>query len=421
MAATTAPPQRQNKPAALPPGRAGMELRKFVAPTRSQCLSLIRSEMGDQAVILATRTIQQRWFLGLLKRDQVEVTAGRGLRRMPRRPGGGSSPQVRNQVGLDRAASGVAPGGELLNSPAAMRAICMGVTTEIDSLKQTMRDLVDQFRNSQAPDIPKPFLKLYATLREQQVDETAIREIILAAARVAAAGPGACNPRKLVCAEIEKRLKTSGPVRRRAQAQRPHVVALIGPTGVGKTTTVAKLAANLKLREGCKVGLITIDTYRIAAIDQLKKYAEIISAPLLVVSSPAEIRRAIKQMADHDFILIDTAGRSPRDAVKLEELRAFLEAARPDEVHLVLSTVCGMKSTALALERFSGVRADRLIFTKLDEAAAIGVVVNVVGLTQLPLSYLTNGQDVPNDIDVAQGHKLALLATDSQARVTTTP
>ena len=117
-------------------------------------------------------------------------------------------------------------------------------------------------------------------------------------------------------------------------------------------------------------------------------------------------------MADHDFILIDTAGRSPRDAVKLKELRAFLEAARPDEVHLVLSTVCGTPSLKLALERFSGVRADRLIFTKLDEAAEVGVVLNVVGQTKLPLSYLTNGQDVPNDIDVASAAKLAMMVTE---------
>src|SRR5690606_6121989 len=208
-----------------------------------------------------------------------------------------------------------------------------------------------------------------------------------------------------------------GPITRTAKG-RPQIVALIGPTGVGKTTTVAKLAANLKLRENQKVGLITIDTYRIAAIDQLKKYAEIINAPLSVVSHPAEIKDAIARMADHDFILIDTAGRSPRDAVKLKELRAFLEAAAPDEVHLVLSTVCGLDSLKLALERFSGVRADRLIFTKLDEAAEVGVVLNVVAETKLPLSYLTHGQDVPNDIDVAAAGRMALMMTEPSAATT---
>ena len=114
------------------------------------------------------------------------------------------------------------------------------------------------------------------------------------------------------------------------------MVALVGPTGVGKTTTVAKLAANFKLAHGARVGLVTVDTYRIAAVEQLKTYAEIIDLPLAVVNDPAEMARALDELGAVDLVFIDTAGRSPRDEVKIRELAEFLRQARPDEIHLVL-------------------------------------------------------------------------------------
>lgn len=409
-----------------------MEVRRFVGPTKDQCLQRVRSELGDSAVILSTRTVQQKWFLGLLKRDQIEVTAGRGVRIMPRRSGSRrpSAPGQQARALIDAAAGPLAggsaapatrqPGRDLLGTPAAMTAVYLGLSGEIDVLKKMILDTLNQVRHSQPTDIPQPFIDLYSTLRKQEVDKLVARQIILAAAASGVDGGEALSPqhlRKLVCCEIEKRLRICGPVKPKS-GDRPRVVALIGPTGVGKTTTIAKLAANLKLREGKQVGLITIDTYRIAAIDQLKKYAQIISAPLCVVSHPGEIRDAIRKMAGLDFVLIDTAGRSPKDAVKLKELQSFLDAARPDEVHLVLSSVCGTPSTLLALEQFSDVRADRLIFTKLDETVSVGLVLNVAGLTNLPVSYLTNGQDVPNDIDVASARKLALLVTEPPSRAT---
>ncbi len=411
-----------------------MELRKFIAPTMAECLARVKSELGPSAVILSTRTAYEKRWLGLLRREVVEITAGRGVRTMPRRRPAMPRPPVRptqpSRQLLDALAAASArpatasaasgpPGRDLLCTPAGVNATYLGFAQEVGDLKKVVGTLVDQFRRQQAPDIPAPFLDCFGALRRQQVSEELAREIIFES-RDAATGEQLADPvqvRQLVCGVVEKRLQVSGPLTRTAKG-RPHIVALIGPTGVGKTTTVAKLAANLKLRENCKIGLITIDTYRIAAIDQLKKYAEIINAPLSVVSQPAEIKDAIARMADHDFILIDTAGRSPRDAVKLKELRAFLEAAGPDEVHLVLSTVCGIDSLKLALERFSGVRADRVIFTKLDEAAEVGVVLNVVAETKLPLSYLTHGQDVPNDIDVASAGKMALMMTEPSAATT---
>src|SRR3954466_13755844 len=120
------------------------------------------------------------------------------------------------------------------------------------------------------------------------------------------------------CDQVQRKMPTCCPIQRK-KTQGAHIVALIGPTGVGKTTTLAKLAANLKIREGRRVGLITIDTYRIAAIDQLRKYAELIRSPLKVVNSPEDLKDAVAAMSDCEFILIDTAGRSPTDTMKLNE------------------------------------------------------------------------------------------------------
>jgi flagellar biosynthesis protein FlhF len=192
------------------------------------------------------------------------------------------------------------------------------------------------------------------------------------------------------------------------------VVALIGPTGVGKTTTIAKLAANLKLKEKRSVGLITIDTYRIAAIDQLKRYADIIGAPLRVVASSEEIAGAVESMRDCEFVLIDTAGRSPSDTLKLSELRNFIQVAGADEVHVVLSATSSQSCIEHAIERFGEVRIDRVIFTKLDETQHVGVVLNVLHKVNKPLSYVTTGQDVPDDIEVARGRRLAQLILGSK-------
>src|SRR5207237_1780375 len=129
--------------------------------------------------------------------------------------------------------------------------------------------------------------------------------------------------REKLAEQLEKLMPVSGPIVRKKLVG-PHIVALIGPTGVGKTTTIAKLAAHLKLRESHSVGLITIDTYRIAAVDQLKKYADILDIPLRVVASPEELRAAIDAMSDREFIRVDTAGRSPADTLTLPELKNFL-------------------------------------------------------------------------------------------------
>ena len=185
------------------------------------------------------------------------------------------------------------------------------------------------------------------------------------------------------------------------------VQALIGPTGVGKTTTIAKLAASYKLRHGKRVGLITADTYRIAAVDQLRTYASIIGIPLEIALAPADIPTALAKFEGFDVVLVDTPGRSPRDAERLDELSTVLDALGPARTHLVLSAGASGSVLASAARCFGTMNPDTLIVSKADEAGALGVLLDITRITGLPLSYLTTGQEVPDDIEPARADRLA--------------
>ena len=186
-------------------------------------------------------------------------------------------------------------------------------------------------------------------------------------------------------------------------------VALCGPTGVGKTTTIAKLAANFKVRDQVDVALITIDTYRIGAVEQLRIYAEILGVPLDVVHTPEEYRQALERHAHRDLVLIDTSGRGQRDRTRLSGLGDFFKAAPPDEIHLVLSLTTENGTLRQMIERFGALGADHLIFTKLDEAVHYGGAMCACQAAALPVSYVTTGQEVPDDIAIAEAALLARL------------
>jgi flagellar biosynthesis protein FlhF len=190
------------------------------------------------------------------------------------------------------------------------------------------------------------------------------------------------------------------------------VVALVGPTGVGKTTTIAKLAALCKLRDRMKVGLVTADTYRIAAVEQLRTYANIIGLPLRVALTPAQMKSEIAALADCDVVLVDTAGRSQHDQTRLDELRAMADAAEPSETHLVLSASASEVVQRRIVDSFGTLGPDRLIFTKLDEAVNLGSLINVTVRAGKPLSFVTLGQEVPDDIAPAEPRRVARMVME---------
>ncbi len=197
---------------------------------------------------------------------------------------------------------------------------------------------------------------------------------------------------------------------------RPRTIAFVGPTGVGKTTTLAKIAATLVLRDKFRVALVTADTYRISAVDQLRTYADILGARIEVAGDAAAMREAIARCGDVDAILVDTPGRSQNDADRLAELRAIVDAARPHETHLVLSGTASERVLLREAEAFSSLGPDRVVLTKLDEAVAFGMLVSVVRRIGRRISWVTTGQEVPRDIERATGSRIADLVLGGAVR-----
>jgi flagellar biosynthesis protein FlhF len=381
-----------------------MELRTYRAATMHEALALVRRELGPDAALLHTRELRNRRWLGLLPGPrQIEVTASCGVN-VPSR--------LASRQHVDQAAAihGMSspPAVAARQAPAETK-LTQQVQGQLSTLQAMVKDLCRRSKGDGRGDWPEELFRLFTDLLDAELGEEVARELV-ERVRSDPHSEGLDDPVMLkarIAGMIEGDIRVAGPIK--VNPGQCRVAALVGPTGVGKTTTIAKLAANFRLKEKRRVGLITVDTYRIAAVEQLRTYADIIDLPMLVVSSPREMREAIQRMNNLDLILMDTAGRSPRDEVRIQELRAFLTEAGADEVHLVLSSVAASRTLEETAQRFAAVGATAMILTKLDEASGLGNVLPVVRSGGLPLSYLTNGQNVPDDIETADARRLARM------------
>ncbi len=264
---------------------------------------------------------------------------------------------------------------------------------------------------AEPPRMPPNLFAMYLEMLGQDLSRE-LAERIVGAVREELGGdaPNGADAREAVLRHLARLVPAADPpLGDRSPDDRPLTIALIGPTGVGKTTTLAKLAATLKLREQRRVGLVTCDTYRIAAVDQLRTYASIIGLRLEVAITPAQVKQAVEGLSDCDVVLIDTAGRGPNDRGRLDELTGCLAAARPHEVHLVLSSTSSERVLLREAEAFAGAGADRIVLTKLDEAVSFGVLINVMQAVGKRLSFITTGQEVPDQIEPGRPHRLAEL------------
>lgn len=210
----------------------------------------------------------------------------------------------------------------------------------------------------------------------------------------------------LVIEEMIRRLPEASPPPSRV-ASGPTIIALVGPTGVGKTTTIAKLATKFRLQQGRNVTLITADTYRVAAVEQVQQYADLIDTRLEIAGTALQMKESIASCADADIVLLDTAGRSAQDHDRIEETAHILEAASPTETHLVLSSATSFTASKRAMERFAMTKFNRVITTKVDEAVTMGEIFSTLCACRAQLSWVTNGQDVSSHIDLAKPAKLA--------------
>jgi flagellar biosynthesis protein FlhF len=439
----------------------------------AEALEKVKNALGSDAVILHTRTLRKGGLLGVGARTVVEITASRDAnalhpaerraiigRRSPQRPGtdragGGRSTRVdagRSAIRMPQAEGApVKPsGGADSAAPTEFAAFSSALRGEMGELRAMVRQLLDRPSTqpvSPVPDFPEELRDYYAGLIQGDVAEEIAREVIAEARtrlvecsdRLASedreSRPGETCERlqslipQVMVETIERMIPPCEPLQLSSGGQ-TRFVAFVGPTGVGKTTTIAKLAAHFKLREGKRVGMITIDTYRIAAVEQIRAYADILGIPLEVVMTPDGMQDAIANLADCDLVLIDTSGRSQRDIRRLDDLKAFLDVVRqvdgrgsqpgespeacPLEIHLVLSCTAHPSQLLEVAERFSALGVTRVVFTKLDEALGLGVILNVVRRLNLRLSYLTTGQDVPDDIEVGHCRRIAELIIGSR-------
>jgi flagellar biosynthesis protein FlhF len=299
----------------------------------------------------------------------------------------------------------------LEQTPAVASAIDNDVLREIRDMKLWMERIARQ--SSGARELPDSLQQLRDLLIEQEMDTVLVEEWISNISERWADEGRTWGPEKF---QESLKEQLDGFLAGRIAdgiAQDTQIVYIAGPTGVGKTTTIAKLAAEQLFKYGRKVGFITSDTYRISAVEQLRTYASILNVPLEVVQSPGDLQRALFRLESCDLVIMDTAGRNYRNDMLVAELQSLLAKELRSETYLVLSLTSKSRDMKLIAEHFGRYKLDKVIFTKLDETGSYGPLFNVLNDFPLTLSYMTNGQNVPDDLLMASKEHLSemLLGT----------
>lgn len=359
-----------------------MQTKQYRAANIQQALELVRNELGPDASVLHTREMRGGLF-GWFGPKEIEVTASVDVE-VPSR----FNPKVEVRR----------------RQPAASS----------DSLVEALCQQHDQ---SWRVDGNGPLVEVHRQLVAAELGESLATELVqrLRTISLPADLRDEARVRLRLARMLEDELICCGPIA--PSIGKCKRVALVGPTGVGKTTTIAKLAAHFRVNQSLKVGLISVDANRVAAVGQLRTYADMIEAPVEVVSTRHQMRLAVDRMRNFDLVLIDTAGRSPSDSQKINQLRDLLVEADTHEIHLVLSAVVGASSVRAAVQRFSALSVTAIITTKIDEAVGLGGLPQVCRQSGLPLSYITNGQRVPGDMSVADAEMLAQQIINYEAVV----
>lgn len=440
----------------------------FRAETLDEAYRAMRAKLGDDALVVRTATVTEGGIFGFLARKRVEITAAA--------PAAGERPlslvekRYRASEASRRAFSGVSVGSDarvqdtvayfqkLVSEAQARIATTRGPAPYASepqarsaAARSTDRPLNDGTA-AVAPIIPfaPPKPPSQDELRRELQDLREMLQVLVTETPGTGLPPEAAPyyralldrgfPRQTAARLLGTVLKCNDPgllrdprvfrerlkmiIRQSVQvtgglAVRPgqcRVVALAGPTGVGKTTNLAKLAALFAVRERARVGLITTDTYRVAATDQLKVYANIIGVEMKVANDPKEAAAHRRYFKDYDLVFVDTAGGSPYNGTHLEETRAMFEAIGPDETMLVLGAATPIEDLRNIVQRFSHLKPTSLLFSKLDETRRFGPLVCLTEESGIPLGYFSVGQNVPDDLVLAQTGMVAELALKGGGR-----
>lgn len=400
-----------------------MRVKRYVAKSIEEATAKIKKEMGIDAVILHTRYFKEGGFLGFFKKSYVEVTAATeegdspmGAKINPRLAelNGHNSYKTQNAVvtaGLRRPAQDLLlKGHSIQRREVPANANTNMELSEMKSRMSKMNQIIED--SSQISVFPKLGQDLMLRLRKQEVEEKLAERIVRSTLQQVEENPS-CTEEQLEEILVSNMLKLLGNKKPgqngNSSFKRPVIYALVGPTGVGKTTTIAKLAAMHAIMEQKRVAFVTVDTYRIAAVEQLRTIAEIMDVPVSVVYSLPQMKDCLLDLAGNDVIFIDTAGRSHKNAAQLAELKEYLDVSCPDDTFLVLSSTSKYQDLLDILKAYQDFDITSLIFTKLDETSFYGSIYNIACRSKIPLSYSTNGQNIPDDIETADPRKFVQL------------
>ncbi len=446
-----------------------MRVKTFQAKTTAAALQLVKAELGPEAMILGCKTLRRRGFLGLYSRTVCEVTAATELQKATRKTAyqekqeqavttreefqnslmaplarevrelrervaelarKGSEPvakveQVAARVQEEPRQSAYqefAPKSVDRQELAELKKLLLSAATGSARGEAVQPSAAAESKNAPTTKAPvnpgavpvanQPLARFEAELQKRGLAGATLQALLERVGVAVAQGATASELRRTLEEVLAAEIKCSGPLRMKKGS--PRIVALVGPTGVGKTTTIAKLAAVHALQKKVRVGLVTIDNFRVGAVEQLKNYALIMGVPLAVAATPEELDQVLTSFSDKELILIDTPGRSPRDREQLAELKGFLETRFAIETHLCLAATTRDRELQETIERFGMLPVNRLLFTKLDESESFGCLVNMLMQHKQQLSYVTDGQRVPEDIAVATGKKLAAMILGGQ-------
>ncbi len=367
-----------------------MHVKKFYANSMPEAMAAIRAELGADAIILHSQKKRRPGVLGYFRQPQLEVTAAvdNDLRDFPQ-PTRAATSEVRQMR------------RELADLKMALSQVAHNQETQATA--QTVRRQTGQYT------LPPRVASLdnwYKRLLAQGVAPDLSQQIVQSVAdelnRWALDNESVLNEH--LHWHLGRRLQSPQPITLKSGT--PTVFFVVGPTGVGKTTTIAKLAANFSHLQKARVLMITADTFRVAAIPQFKAFGDILNIPTAVAYTPAELAALVGKNTQYDLILVDTPGRNQRSPDEVNEVADFLAAVPNKIVYLAIAAHTQYQDMRQISEAFGSMNIDSFIFTKTDETALFGAAYSLTCLTQTPLSYLTTGQQVPDDIELALAERV---------------
>jgi flagellar biosynthesis protein FlhF len=385
-----------------------MIIKRFIGKDTGEAMQKVKINMGSDAIILNERKIRKRGLIGLFKKPYVEILAARDedmktdkKQIEPVASKRDNEKKIFKHINNDEYENDIGKNNTVLkleskvkNMEYMLNQIYGRMNSKEEKEDTSIGNSQEEFLSKQ-PQIIQVFAK---NLLRNSVDENLVREIVKNVNLYISDNHDINEIQSCFYENIIEKLGNPQPIISEKGICKK--VIFLGPTGVGKTTTLAKIAANFSFNN-VNVGIISTDTFRIAAVEQLKTYADILKLPVSVVYSPEEIPQAIEDYYDKELILIDTAGSSHKDIEQFDELKKIVEITQPDEVFLLISLTTDKNVYYDILRSYDFLNEYKVIFTKQDEALHSGSILNIKEITKKGLSYITTGQSVPDDIILA--------------------